>query len=362
MSKFETQRLSKLVPYKSAMSKAWDNRDISVKLDWNESTIGLSPKVIERIGKELMDGRMNWYPRVINEELSVLLAEYGKVDVNQVEFFAGSDALHEYIIDAFIDVNDVVLILQPSYDNFRAVAEASGAKTIGVEMSLKKHSELDKFFKIIQPKLVYVVRPNNPTGYCDEIETIEYYLKKYPNILFLIDEAYIEFSSKQRSGVLINKGYENIIVSRTFSKALGLASFRFGYCLASEKIISSLSKVRNPKSVSTLAQVAAQAVLQDLGYIENFVLQVRENRRVLVSELLNTESIVKVWDKTEGNFVFIEFQSIELKNAFIKELSRNHIYIRDYGHIAGFKNNVRITIPTGDSFDKLLSILKNFSL
>ena len=126
---FENKKISNISPYTLSTPEAWSfNQDDDVlKLDWNEATIKPSPKVLAKITKVLNDGKLNWYPNINNTELINKLSNYNSVKNDQVQYFASSDSLHEYIVRAFIDDSDRVLSISPTYDNFRAVAESNGA-------------------------------------------------------------------------------------------------------------------------------------------------------------------------------------------------------------------------------------------
>ena len=110
-----------------------------------------------------------------------------------------------------------------------------------------------------------MVNPNNPTGKIIEIENIERIVKTFPDVLFIVDEAYYEFAKKSCCHLVFSN--KNLIVTRTFSKAFGLASVRLGYVIAHPDLLNNLNKVRNGKSVNSLAQLCGIAALNDLDYL-----------------------------------------------------------------------------------------------
>ena len=130
--KFPNKYLRNLKPYKLASHKVWsvtpEERTTILKLDWNEASIPPSPKVKERIEKILNEPCFfNLYPTTYNDELHTLLSEYVDLPKENIQYFGSSDALHEYICKVFISVGDPVMILGPSYDNFRLTCQANGA-------------------------------------------------------------------------------------------------------------------------------------------------------------------------------------------------------------------------------------------
>ena len=192
--------LKKIAPYNVVPHKIWDVKDKSriLKLDWNEATIQPSPKVKEEL-KKLTDKAdfYNLYPKTKNEELLELLAKYVNLPTENIQYFASSDSIHEYIAKMYIGESDKVLIEAPSYDNFRLTAQANGAEIYFSEASedfIFDENKLKKDIDLVKPSFVYIVSPNNPIGKQHSTKYIDFLLKNYPNIMFLIDEAYYEFS------------------------------------------------------------------------------------------------------------------------------------------------------------------------
>ena len=124
--------------------------------------------------------------------------------------------------------------------------------------------------------MVYICNPNNPTGNVHSKEYIEYLLEEYPDTLFLVDEAYYEFSGITVKDLVLR--YDNLLISRTMSKAFALANFRLGYLIASKDNIQFINKIRNPKNLSTLAQEAACAALSDVDYMWRYVEEVKRGK------------------------------------------------------------------------------------
>lgn len=358
MSRFEKTQLKKLTPYRLSSHKAWSSGRGTLKLDWNESTISLSENIKQALVEEITNGNLNWYPNVDNNELREAISKYSDVGNSNVQYFASSDALHEYIALAFVETSDRILIIGPTYDNFRAVVAAAGAnaqfynskdETLQINIS-----QLNFDLHLISPKVVYIVNPNNPTGHLYSKEEIKLLLSSHPDILFIVDEAYFEFSGKTSSSLI--SFYDNLIISRTFSKALGLASFRIGYCLAHNTIISVLNKVRNAKNVSHLAQVAALAVLKDLDPINKYVDEVIRQRESFI-EFLQQFSRYKPLSSA-ANFVFVKMNSDV--DEFTSFLEKKNIFIRDYSHLEMTRAYVRFTIGDAQVMDILKSAIIEF--
>ena len=356
---FANKYVKVLKPYPLVSHRAWElqGREDVLKLDWNEATVPPSPKVKENIMKFLENGNMHWYPDVNNSLLLEELSKYNDLPVENIQYFASSDSLHEYIVRTFIEPEDRIVIVAPTYDNFRAVVESNGALTDFYYLDEKFHLDIehfDNYLNLHQPKIVYICNPNNPTGTMYMKEVIEQLITKFENIMFIVDEAYYEFTNNSCKDLVLD--YENLLISRTFSKAFALASFRVGYTISSQHNIKLLSKIRNPKNISTFSQIAAISVLQDKTYMQNYVKQVNSAKDFFDAELKKLNYEVT---GDGGNFSMLKFD-FSVKKDFIKYLESNNIFVRDYGHVKGMENFLRITIGTLEQMKKVLVVIKSF--
>ena len=358
---FENDFIKKIKPYKLSSHNAWDYfYDVDVlKLDWNEAVISPSPLVIKNISKLLRNGKLNWYPNTHNLKLINLISNYNNVKNENIQYFASSDALHEYIVKAYISINDEVIIVGPTYDNFRAVAESNGA--------ILKYFNLDKNFQLNfvdfnnyilrnNPKVVYLVNPNNPTGTTYSKEILIKLISANPQTLFIVDEAYFEFT-KITLASFVHKT-NNLLISRTFSKAFALASFRIGYVISNVSNIKVLNSIRNSKNVSLMAQSAAESVLQDLDYTNKYVDEVLHAKKIFEKSLHDFKWLQIV--NGQGNFTFIKIQNLKIKKLLIKFLESNKVFIRDYGHLKETEKFVRVTIGTLENMKKVLTLISDF--
>ncbi|KNC67559.1 aminotransferase [Pseudoalteromonas rubra] len=346
--------------YVVSTHKAWEIEDKSkvLKLDWNESTISPSPLVRKALLEFADNGLMNWYPDVNNKKLRGELSSYSQVDVDYIDYFASSDALHEYIIRAFINPGDHITMIAPTYDNFRAAAESIGAKVDYFWLDEKNQfkfdfSRFEEYVEENRPKIVYLCNPNNPTGTIYSTELIEQLVRRFNDVLFIIDEAYFEFVGCSASPLVAN--YENIIICRTFSKAFGLASFRVGYAIASKHNMEGLRKLRNPKNISSYAQIAATAALADVNYMQEYVDEVLEAKKVFTESLLSLG--IEVIGSQGGNFVLVKFG--EQQKQVMSHLENNQIFVRNYGHVNGMSDYTRITIGTRQQMDFVFETIRS---
>jgi histidinol-phosphate aminotransferase len=359
--KFESAFISKLIPYKLSSHRAWElaHSNNILKLDWNEASIPPSPLVIEKVSHALKSDALNWYPDVDNKLLLYKIATYSEVDISEVLYFASSDCIHEYLIRAFVQPFDKLLIIGPTYDNFRSTAESSGASIhffkLNEDFKLELNS-LQETIDNIAPKLVYIVNPNNPTGTIIAPIELKNLITKNPNSLFIIDEAYYEFAGQTVSHCVSD--YENLIITRTFSKAFALASFRIGYLISNKININTLKKIRNAKSIPLLSQVAAEAALDSLEYTKKYILEVTDARDLFYKYLQSSTHLTPYL--SYANFIFIRVQTNDMKYELLRFLENKFIFIRDYKHVSGVENFIRISIGTKNQMKFVTNEITNF--
>lgn len=335
MRKFFSKFVAKMKPYDYK-----EKRTNGLRLDWNESTISPSPHVIEKIKEFLDNGKLNTYPNTENEELLMKLSKYVGTLPDNILTFNGSDSALDCISKTFIDVGESVVYVCPTYDNFRICLEVRGAKIISfyfTNMFEPDINELTEYVKSTKPKMVYLANPNNPTGTIFHSSSIERYLKNTKDTLLVIDEAYVEFNPKCSSENLVKK-YDNLIVTRTFSKAFCLASVRCGYAIANPEIILMMKKVRNMKEVNQIAQVAVSAALDDIPYMQKYVTEVMVSKAFLIVALNELKIPYKMGG---GNFFLMKFANPQKVQ---KLLSEREIFIRDRSTVKGLEGYLRVSI------------------
>lgn len=362
--RFPNKYLRNIKPYKLASHAIWsvkpEDRENVLKLDWNEATIAPSPLVKQRI-EELLNQPdfFHLYPVTHNEKLLQLIANYVELPKENVQYFASSDALHEYICKVFISEGDPVMILGPSYDNFRLTCQANGADVFFSEFNEDFTFNTERFEQDIiskEPAVVYICNPNNPTGYLHSVDYIEHLLQTFPDTLFLVDEAYSEFSGVTAKDLVLR--YDNLLISRTMSKAFALANFRFGYLIASKENVQFVNRIRNPKNISTITQTAAQAALEDVDYMWKYVQATEEGKKWFIKE---TKQLPRLHvHESFGNFVLVQLETYEEKIALIHYLAERNIFVRDTMQSPIVHNCFRITCGTKEQMKHVAEIVKSF--
>lgn len=362
---FANDYIMNLRPYRPVPQEIWmfdsGKRRKVLKLDWNEATIEPAPEVRDAVARLVAsEDFFHLYPATLNKELLKLLSYYAGVPTENVQYFASSDSLHEYIGKLYIKRKDKVLILWPSYDNFRSTIEGSGAEIVYFEVNINTGFCIDEFQRTMQrekPKLVYICNPNNPIGYSIPTEQIEALVSSNTDILFVVDEAYAEFSGESSNSLVLK--YENLLVTHTMSKAFALANVRFGYLVTTADNIDAFSRIRNPKNISTVTQIAATTALKHSDYMWNYVYEVRTARDWFI-QVLNSEEFsdyLRVFD-SQANFVLIKFKDIATKSKIYYSLRNKDIYVRQLAQSVSMLDCIRVTIGTQSQMQLVYEELK----
>ncbi len=342
-----------LTPYAAISSQAAieaqpDHRTC-FKLDWNECTIDPSPKVNEAITSYLQGGRgLNWYPRLGSTELVSELVEYTGVSREHLLVTNGSDDALRLICSTYLDTGDEVVIPVPTYNHFMVFVQSRGAEMVTTQGETAFDPNLKGIDEVMTPetRLLYLVSPNNPTGVIYGPEVVADLCERYPETLIVLDEAYYEFS--QVSGIELVERYDNLLVTRTFSKAFGLAGLRVGYLAASPMLLNGLRRIYNPKSVNELGQVGAIAALNDLPYLDAFLQEVTDSKEML-SEFFDQNGVkARI---TPANFVVVRMPDVQ---KTLGELEERGVYVRDRSSYPGLEGCLRMSVGTVEQTEHLL--------
>ena len=240
-----------------------------VKLASNENPLGISPKAQIAIDEALHD--IARYPDGNSFALREAVSKKFSVAANQIVFGNGSNDILELVARAFLTDKSESIYSQHAFAVYPLVTQAVGAK--GVVVPAKKYAhDLDGFLKAItlKTKLIFIANPNNPTGTIIKKNALRAFIHGVPrHVLIVLDEAYDEYLSADNKSEAINwlSEFDNLIISRTFSKAYGLAGLRIGFGLMHADVADMLNRVRQPFNVNSIAQAAAVASLADDDFV-----------------------------------------------------------------------------------------------
>ncbi len=286
----------------AAYSPPTGGREGKLRLDFNENTEGCSPRVAEVLREKISAERLAIYPEYV--EARARLAEHFGVAEEQMLFSNGTDEAIQVLMNTFVEAGAEVIILQPSYAMYRFYAELAGARITTVDYRAGTLAfPLEELLGAItsETRAILISNPNNPTGTAADLATIEQILQRAPNAAVLIDEAYFEFCGI--TALPLIERYANLFVSRTFSKAYGMAAMRFGCLFSDARNIAFARKAQSPYSVNSLAAVAARAAVDDPDYVANYVREVLTAREWIYTEL---ERLGVPFYRSAGNFVLLQ--------------------------------------------------------
>ena len=324
-------------------------REGKLRLDFNENTVGCSPKVVEFLREKLTADRLSIYPEYV-DAVSELAAFFG-ADKNEFTLTNGTDEAIQLLVNTFVDDGGDVLILKPSYAMYRFYADVASASVREIDFCVDTlEFPLKELIAAIRPetRAILIANPNNPTGTGIDLDAIRGMLEAASNAAVLIDEAYFEFSGVTALPCI--RRYPNLFVSRTFSKVYGMAAMRCGCLFSAAQNVQWLKKAQSPYSVNSLAVLAARAAIQDQGYIRRYVAEALDARAVLCHgfERLGIE-----YFQSRANFVLFRAgdRAIPIRDA----LRERGVLVRDRSYeIPGC---VRVTAGTVAQAERFLDEL-----
>lgn len=303
------QKLSPYVPGKPVDELAREldlDPATIVKLASNENPLGPSPKVIEAIRAQLDE--LTRYPDGNGFVLKHKLAERYGVGIEQVTLGNGSNDILELVARAYLAPGLNAVFSEHAFAVYPIATQAVGARAKAVPARQWGH-DLEAMLAAIDEntRVVFIANPNNPTGTWFDADALGSFLASVPErVLVVLDEAYIEYAEggELPDGLTFLASHPNLLVSRTFSKAYGLAALRVGYAICSARIADVLNRVRQPFNVNSLALAAACAALDDDRYLT-------QSRACNTAGMLQLEAGFRQlgldWIPSKGNFIAVDF-------------------------------------------------------
>jgi histidinol-phosphate aminotransferase len=294
-----------------------------VRMDKNENLTGFSEEVLTHFRSLITSDFITTYPNV--NPLYRKLSECLGVDKDQIYLSSGSDGGIKSLFEVFVEPDDEVILISPTYAMYYVYAKMFQAKLVEVFFDKDLVVSADELIAKISPttKLICIANPNSPTGTVFSQEDIEKIVcaASDNDVLVLIDEAYYQYYGQTALDFL--NGTKNLIVIRTFSKAMGLASARLGYVVSSKDIICSLSQVRPMYEVNAFAVSLGIYILEHPDLVSNHVDEIARTKRYIEKELAGEGLSVK---KSHANFILVDVGGRE-RAAMLKELMMDEKFV-----------------------------------
>jgi histidinol-phosphate aminotransferase len=340
------------LPISAVATRSGIAEDRIVKLASNENPLGASPKALEALSRAAID--LSRYPDSDCAALSDAIARFHGVPRDWIVVGAGSESVLGNLVSTLLQPGRSTVYAQYSFQAYVNAAQKLGARSIVVP-SPDFGVDLDGLADAIEPStaLVYIANPGNPTGTVVDPDALKAFLGRVPaHVVVLLDEAYFEFMPAALRGdsVAWVRQHPNIVVTRTFSKAYGLAGLRIGYGIAQSGLADVMRRVRSPFTISDAAQVAAIAALEDVGFIEETVAMTEQGRKALTSGLA-----AKGYRSIESHTNFV-LADVGGGAAFAGKLEKHGLIVRPVTSY-GLADWVRISIGTPAEIERFLAAL-----
>jgi histidinol-phosphate aminotransferase len=320
-----------------------------LRLDFNENTVGCSPRVLERLRQSTPE-QLASYPE--REPVEAVAADFLKVPQAELLLTNGVDEAIHLLCETYLEAGDEALIAVPTYSMYRIYVMAAGAQLIAILAGKNFEFPADELGKRITPRtrLIAVANPNNPTGTVAPAAELVRIARSAPDAAVLVDEAYFEFYGQ--SMLAARDDLPNLFVARTFSKAYGLAGLRIGVLVGNAEQMRAVRRVSSPYNVNAVALACLPEALGDQTYIQQYVSEVRESRARLERAL---EALgIQFWH-SQANFVLAR---VGAAAAFVEQMRRRGILVRDRTSDHGCEGCVRITLGPRAHADRLLAALQ----
>jgi len=323
-----------------------------VKLNTNENPFPPSPNVIKAI-QEIEPEMLRRYPHPTAEVFRIAAAKVLGITPDMIIAGNGSDDVLTIATRTFVGPGETLAYPDPTYSLYPVLARLQDAKTVEVPWEEGFALPIEGLLKT-KAAAIYVANPNAPTGTFVPPSAIAELASSFKGLV-LVDEAYADFAEDNCLSLV--KKHENVVVSRTFSKAYSLAGMRFGYAVGQNKVIHEMMKVKDSYNVDAVAMIAAAAAIADQDYAKGRWEQIKSERQRVTMELTKMN-----WDvlPSQANFVYARVPDGRGRDAYLG-LKEQGILVRFFDR-SGLSDKIRITIGQSHENNALLAGVKRLSL
>ena len=323
-----------------------------LRLDFNENTVGCSPRVLERLRSIGLEDLAKYPER---EPVEDKIAKFLGVAPEEVLLTNGIDEGIHLMCATYLEPGDEALVVVPTYSMYRLYVMATAAKLVSVPLEKDFSFSAEKIIAGIsdRTRFIAIANPNNPTGTVASAEALYAIAQAAPNAAVLIDEAYFEFYGQS---VLADRRLPNVVVARTFSKVYGMAGLRLGVLVGDAEQMKTVRRAASPYNVNAIALACVQEAIDDQPYVRSYVEEVKESRSRLETALMAAG--VQYWP-SQANFVLLRVGTRASDAAAFSEAMRQRgILVRDRSADYGCEGCVRITVGPKVQCDRLLNALQ----
>ncbi|WP_300513561.1 histidinol-phosphate transaminase [Aliiroseovarius sp.] len=344
-----------IAPYQGGASKIEGVSDV-VKLSSNENPFGPSDKAMDAFRRASHD--LHRYPNTHHTSLRTAIADQHGLDVDRIICGVGSDEIIAFLCQAYAGVGDEVIYTEHGFSMYRISALAAGATPVMVGET-DRVVDVDKILAgcTRRTRLVFIANPGNPTGTMVNASELKRLADSLPGkVLLVLDGAYAEFEDGYDGGASLVDSHDNVVMTRTFSKAYGLGGLRVGWGYGPAKVIDVLNRIRGPFNLSEPQLATAEAALRDRDHVERCI---RENDRLRVwlRESLTGHGLDV--DESHANFLLVRFADETEAVACDEALKAEGLIVRRVGGY-GFPEALRITVGDESACRRVAHVIGRF--
>ena len=337
-----------------------ENRDLNngLRLDRNEKVFNWDKKIVAKIFNSLPEYFLGIYPDL--SSIYKKIARFDSVKEENILITSGIDGGIKTLFEVCTSHGDLVGVVSPTYAMYKVYSKIFNTKIFEIEYTDKFEFDHSKYYELLKlnPKILFLPNPNQPVeSYFSikELKKMADETKKINCILF-IDEAYHLFGSD--SAIKLIKGFDNIIIGRTFSKGFGVPSIRLGYLISNEENISILSKTRFAHESNSLSNAIGEYLLDNFEIVKEYNDKIIESREKIKKDI--SEMGFKAYGNF-GNYLLIDFKSDELAKKVVSQLREKLIYVK--GLWPGkWSKCITISIGPYDIMKKFINVLNKILL
>jgi histidinol-phosphate aminotransferase len=332
-----------------------DPLDAAIKINQNENPFGMPAAIKDEVLRRAREHDWARYPDFVPTRLLEKLAAHVGWRADGVMAGNGSNEMIQSVVNSIVEKGIKVVLPEPTFSVYRQVIQVAGGEIISVPLNEDLTFNIPRLAsKLVSSKaeMAIICSPNNPTG-CTIARRDLASLLRNSDAIIVVDQAYLEFGSDDFIPLL--KEYPNLVILRTFSKAMAMGGLRVGYCLAAPELIREFGKAKMPYSLNFFSMTAAEVALENMHLLESLVKQMRSEHDRLFAELQNFDGML-VPVPSAANFLAVK--TVLPPKELFEALHARGILIRNISSAPMLENYVRISVGTPEENDRLIAALR----